>query len=139
MEEEKGPVLPDRPADPPTIAVIAPFGVFDNSAIAEPIIRVQFIVLVIPIASAVPIVAAPPRDHLNLGAQRTGEVHTSVVRLDSELLEAFNWSRDHGSRGGDEPGVVTTTSLHVAGGIAAKTTWPYASWRLSPRVAPQNQ
>jgi len=20
-----------------------------------------------------------------------------------------------------------------------KTTWPYASWRLSPRVAPQNQ
>src|SRR5260370_19889609 len=130
MDEEECPVLPDRPSDPPTIAVIPPFGVFSKwrslpcnqvlvgSVVAKPVVRVQLIILVIPIAGAVPIVAAPARDHLDLGTKRPGEVHTGVVRLHPELFQAFHGSGYYRSGSGDEPGVIAAAALHVAGGVA---------------------
>src|SRR5260370_40791521 len=102
MDEEECPVLADRPSDPPTIGVIPPFGVFSKwrslpcnqvlvgPVVARPVVRVQLIILAIPIAGAVPIVAAPARAHLDLGTKRPGAVHTGVVRLHPQLFQAFH-------------------------------------------------
>src|SRR6266853_3923862 len=96
MHKKESPVLPDRTTNSASIAVIAPFRIFckrlPGNAVgttgAEPVVRVQLVVLVIPVTGTVPSVDAPPRDHLNLGTQRTGEVHSCVVRLHPKLFQA---------------------------------------------------
>src|SRR5213076_3403810 len=60
----------------------------------------------------------PSRDHLNLSAKRTGEVHTGVVRLYPKLFQAFYRSGHYCSGSSLEAGVVAAASLHVAGGVA---------------------
>ncbi len=118
-QEEEGAVLPNRPADLAASAVVAPFGIFDAPPIPKPIVGVHFVVLVIPIAAAVPTVGASDRHHLHLGAHRTGELHAGVVRLHAEFFQALHWRGNYRARRGHKSSVIPAAALHIAGGIAA--------------------
>src|SRR5438445_1300270 len=140
VHEEESPVLPNRPADPTTIAIIPPFRIFNGPVVSEPVVGVQFVILVIPVTGAVPVIRAASRNHLHLGAKRPGKVHAGVVRLHPELFQAFYGSGYYRSGGSLEARIVAAAALHVAGGVATiehegVLVHPRPGYRSAARVA----
>src|SRR6266571_4610924 len=118
VHEEESLVLPNGPADAPTIAVIPPFRIFNGPFVAEPVVGVQLVILVIPVTGAVPLIGPASRNHLNLGAKRASKVHTGVVRLYPELFQALLGSGNYRTRLGHKSSVIPAAPLHIAGGVA---------------------
>ena len=74
VQEEESAVLPDRSADLPPVAVVPPFGVFNRSTgsetiVSEPVVGIQFIILVVPVAGTVPTIRASFCNHLHFSAR----------------------------------------------------------------------
>src|SRR5258708_973917 len=148
MDKEEGPVLPDWASEPSAVTVIAPFRILCRdlmckrvrALVAKPVVSVQLVILVVPVAGPMPIVATPARDHLNLGAKRSGKVHTGVVRLHPELFQAFHRRWDNGSWGRAKPPVTPAAALHIARGVATiehegVLVHPSPGYRSAARVA----
>src|SRR5882757_2434056 len=120
MQEEKGSILPNRAANLAAETIIPPFWVFDlltasKPVAAEPVVGVQFIILVIPVAGAVPVIRSSFGDHLHFSAGRTGKIRSRVVGGHAKLFQALYRSGYDCTWGSLKTGVVTAATLHVAG------------------------
>src|SRR5262249_18779912 len=120
MQEEEGAILPDGATNLAAISVISPFrilyrssGWIAKSIVAEPFICIYFIVLVIPVARAMPLIGASFCNHLNFSASGTGEISSSVVGGDAEFFQAPDRCGNPGPRSGLKTGVVPAATLHV--------------------------
>src|SRR5262249_28493938 len=90
-----------------------------KTVVTEPVVGIQFIVLMIPVASAMPGIGAALRDHLHFSACGTSEIGARVVGGHTEFLETLDRSRNYRSSSRHKPRIVATTAFHFAGRATA--------------------
>ena len=86
VQKEERPILPDRSANLTAVAVVPPFWLGDSQEIPKPVVRVQLVILVIPVAGAVPVIRASLCNHLNFGTSRTCEIRSGIISRHAEFF-----------------------------------------------------
>src|SRR5229473_1320788 len=112
VQEEERPILPDRPANLAAVAVVPPLRLRNLQSIPNPVVGVQFVILVVPITRAVPVIGASLRNHLYFGPARTREISSGVIGCYAKLFQALHGSGNHGTRRCHEASVVSAPAFH---------------------------
>src|ERR1051325_7369600 len=99
VAEEERMVLPDRTAQAVANAVVLQLSLASARAVVRPTVRVQVVILMVPITDAVKIIGASRADQRHLAAGRSAERRIGVGDRDAKLADRIPSHRRQGKIG----------------------------------------